>query len=363
MSRRSTPSLVRVGIAGAGGMANWHAENYKKIPGCVLAAVCDVDKARAEEFARRHGIPAAFSSIEEMLRTGSVDAVSVVTSDAGHAPVSLACLRAGKHVLCEKPLAVSATEARKMAAAAAKSGLVNMVNFSYRDWPCIQGARKAVAKGEIGEVVHVEASYLQAWLASKVWGDWRTNPTWLWRLSSQHGSRGALGDVGVHILDYASLPVGPIREVFCRLKTFPKAPGNRLGEYVLDANDSAVLTVEFGNGAAGVIHTTRWAAGYKNRLALLLCGTRGAIRMDSDHGSDSYEICAGRHLDRAQWKRVTCKPVPTTYQIFIRAIRTGAPYEPDFARGLEIQEVLESCFISHARNRPASPHPRKPPQA
>ncbi|MCX7868627.1 MAG: Gfo/Idh/MocA family oxidoreductase, partial [Terrimicrobiaceae bacterium] len=205
---------------------------------------------------------------------------------------------------------------------------------------------------EIGDVIHVEASYLQAWLASMVWGDWRKNPAWLWRLSSKHGSRGVLGDVGVHILDYASFPAGPVKEVFCRLKTYPKAPGNRIGEYTLDANDSAVMTVEFANGAAGVIHTTRWAAGYKNRLALLISGTKGSIRMDSDKGTDRIEICSGRGLDTAQWREVACKPVPTNYEIFIRAILRGTPFTPDFARGLEIQEILEACFTSHTTNRP-----------
>ena len=89
--------------------------------------------------------------------------------------------------------------------------------------------------GELGQIVHVEASYLQSWLSSQVWGDWKTNPTWLWRLSSKHGSKGVLGDVGVHILDFASLPVGPIRSIQARLKTFTKLKGKRMGEYLLDA--------------------------------------------------------------------------------------------------------------------------------
>lgn len=360
--RKASP--VRLGIVGTGGMANWHVENYKKIPGCQVVAAADLDRARAEAFASKHGIEAVFTDVEEMLAKGGFEAVSVVTSDAGHAPVSLACLHAGKHVLCEKPLAVEVSDARAMAAAARRAGVVNMVNFSYRDWPCLQAAKQAVQAGEIGEIVHVEASYLQAWLASKVWGDWRTNPAWLWRLSSKHGSRGVLGDVGVHILDYASFPVGPVREVFCRLKTFPKAPGNRIGQYRLDANDSAALTVEFANGAIGTIHTTRWAAGYKNRLALLLCGTKGSIRMDSDKSTDRYEICAGSGLDRLEWREVPCPPVPNTYQIFIRAIQHGGTYAPDFTRGLEIQEILDACFKSEASRQPVKipKTPRQNPQ-
>ena len=329
------PGIVRLAIIGTGGMAKRHAERFNAIKGCRIVAACDIDAARAQAFAEKFGIPQAFGDIAEMFRRVEIDAVSIVTPDAFHLPVSLQCLKAGKHVLCEKPLALNAKDAAKMVAAAKKAAVVNMVNFSYRDWPCIQAAALAVKRGDIGEVRHVEASYLQAWLVSKVWGDWRTNPTWLWRLSSAHGSMGALGDVGVHIIDYATFPAGPIREVYCRLKTFPKAPGDRIGDYQFDANDSATLNVEFANGALGVIHTTRWAPGHANRLALKICGTLGTLDLDSERATDSYRICRGRDLDSGEWREIRCKAVPDNYSRFITAIRSGRGGEPDFARGAE----------------------------
>ncbi len=133
---------------------------------------------------------------------------------------------------------------------------------------------------------------------------------------------GALGDVGVHIIDYATFPAGPIREVYCRLQTFPKAPGDRIGDYHFDANDSATLNVEFANGALGVIHTTRWAPGHANRLALKICGSLGTLDLDSERATDSYRICCGRDG------------------------------EPDFARGAEIQRVLAAAFASAAKHAP-----------
>ncbi len=160
---------VRLAILGTGGMANVHAERFAAIPGCSVVAAADVDLQRAEDFAAKHAIPAAYAGVKELLKKAEIDAVTIVTPDAFHAPLSIACLKAGKHVLCEKPLAVTYPDARKMVAAAKKAGVINMVNLSYRDWPAIQAVEKVVRSGEIGEVRHVEASYLQAWLASKVW--------------------------------------------------------------------------------------------------------------------------------------------------------------------------------------------------
>lgn len=343
---------VRLAVIGTGTMAGWHAENFKKNPSCEIVAACDVDPSRAREFAESHGIPEYFSSTEDLLAGADMEAVTIVTPDAFHAPVALLCLKAKKHVLCEKPLALNYRDAANMAAAAKRAGVVNMVNFSYRDWPCIQGATRAIRQGGIGDLRHVEASYLQAWLPSKIWGDWRKKSSALWRLSSAHGSKGVLGDVGVHIVDYATFPCGPLKEIYCRLRAFPKAPGNRIGEYVLDANDSAVLNVEFANGALGVIHTSRWVGGHANRLALKIAGTKGTISMDSEISTTSYKICSGKGLDKGEWREVECKPVPTNYQRFIAAIRSGKPGEADFVRGAEVQKVLDACFESEKKNRP-----------
>lgn len=344
--------IVRVAIVGTGGMANQHAKRYKEIPGCELVACVDVSRERAEKFAADYGIPAVFESVDELLENGLFDAVSIVTPDGFHAAQSIQCLKAGKHVLCEKPLALSHADAKKMVAAAKKAGVINMVNLSYRDWPAIQAVAAVVHAGAIGEIRHVEANYLQSWLASKIWGDWRTTPAWLWRLSSKHGSRGVLGDVGVHIVDFATFPAGPIKNLYCKLKTFPKAPGNRVGEYVLDANDSAVMTVEFANGALGTIHTTRWSGGHANRLFLKISGTLGTVEIDSERSTTSYKFCAGQDLHKAQWITVDVDPTPNNYARFITGIQTGVQDQPDFARGAAIQKVLDACITSNTKGMP-----------
>jgi len=343
---------VRLAIIGTGGMAGNHAQRYQKIPGCRVVAAVDVNRERVTAFAAEHKIPAVYTSVEDLLAWGQFDAVSIVTPDAFHAPLSIQCLRAGKHVLCEKPLALNHADAKKMVAAAKKAGVINMVNLSYRDWSAIQGVSQVIAAGKLGELRHVEANYLQSWLPSKIWGDWRTTPAWLWRLSTQHGSRGVLGDVGVHIVDFATFPAGQIKTVYCKLKTFAKAAGNRVGDYVLDANDSAVMTVEFANGALGTIHTTRWSGGHANRLYLKISGTLGSVEIDSERSTSSYRICVGADLDTAKWAEVDCKPTPSNYARFIKSIRTGLQDQPDFARGAEVQKVLDACITSDAKGAP-----------
>jgi len=337
---------VKVGIIGTGGMAAMHADLFAEIKGCQVVAACDIDPARVEAFAARCKIPRVYTDTAAMLKDGGLDAVSVVTPDAHHASVSIQALKAGLHVLCEKPLAVNYPEARKMVAAAKKAGTINMVNLSYRNSAALQKAKELVADGKIGEIVHVEANYLQGWLPTKVWGDWRTTPAWLWRLSSKHGSKGVLGDVGVHILDFASFPVGSVKAIQARLKAFPKAPGNRIGEYVLDANDSATMMVEFANGALGTIHTTRWAAGQKNSLFLRLCGTEGSILIDLDQSWDRLKLCSGKGLLKGDWVEVKCPATPNNHHRFIRSIQTGVQDQPDFARGAEVQKLLDACFVA-----------------
>lgn len=343
---------IRLAIVGTGGMANVHAEEFLKEKDVALVAVCDVSAERAREFGAKHSPGAAvFTDFAELLRVAKPNAVANVTPDSLHAPLTLQAIAAGCHVFCEKPLATNYADAAKMARAAKRAGVMNMVNFTYRNSPAIQKAREIVASGALGEIVHVEASYLQSWLPSKAWGDWKTTPGWLWRLSSKHGSKGVLGDIGVHILDFASMPVGPVRKVNARLKTFTTLKGKKLGDYSLDANDSALMQVEFANGALGVVHTSRWATGYPNSLFLRLHGTKGALRIDLDKSKDTLEVCLGPDIDKFAWKTVKAAPTPTTYARFIAAVRTGKNGEPDFARGAEIQKILDACFASDKTGR------------
>ncbi|MCJ8052806.1 Gfo/Idh/MocA family oxidoreductase [Shinella curvata] len=343
---------MRLLVLGTGGMANTHAQHFAAIDGVELVGAVDVDPSRAKAFADTHGIPHVFTSLEEAIAWGDFDAATNVTPDRAHHPTTLALLAAGKHVMCEKPLAENYAKADEMARAAEASSLVTMVNLTYRNVAPLQKAREMVLAGEIGRVRHVEASYLQSWLVSKAWGNWATESQWLWRLSTRHGSNGVLGDVGIHILDFASYGAGSeVEHVFARLKAFDKAPDNRIGEYDLDANDSFTMTVDFANGALGVIHSSRWATGHLNELRLRMHGDRGALEVIHSTEGSQLRGCLGEDVEKAIWRDIDAGTVPTNYQRFAAAVLAGQPVEPGFRHAADLQKILDLAIETEKERR------------
>jgi len=333
---------MRLLVVGTGGMANTHARYFAAIDGVELVGAVDVDPSRAKAFADQHGIANVFTSLEDAIAWSGFDAATNVTPDRAHHPTTLALLAAGKHVMCEKPLAENYAKADEMARAAEASGLVTMVNLTYRNVAPLQKARAMVLAGEIGRVRHVEASYLQSWLVSKAWGNWATESQWLWRLSTRHGSNGVLGDVGIHILDFASYgAASDVDHVFARLKAFDKAPDNRIGEYDLDANDSFTMTVDFDNGALGVIHASRWATGHLNELRLRMHGDKGALEVIHSTEGSKLRGCLGEDVEQAVWREIDAGTVPTNYERFAAAVAAGERIEPGFRHAAELQKVLD----------------------
>ncbi|MGA2639813.1 MAG: Gfo/Idh/MocA family oxidoreductase [Spirochaetia bacterium] len=346
--------MIRLGIIGTGGMANTHAESFTPMKGVRLAACCDIDPLRARRFAARWNIPKWYADHREMLATEALDAVSVVTVDAAHARVSLAAIARGLAVLCEKPLATSLADAKKMRDAARAAGVVTHVNFSYRSAPCVQAAAALIRRGGIGRVLHVEASYLQSWLVQETWGDWRTTDAFTWRLSRKHGSTGTLGDIGCHIYDLTAFLCGEISEIACRLATFDKGVAdNRVGPYVLDANDSFVSTVRLAGGGIGTVHATRWASGQLNSLKVRVYGDEGALDVDLDRSREVYGLAKSKRAMRAaSWKDVKSPKTLNQYERFIAALRRGVSDESDFANGARVQACLEASFTSDRKRKP-----------
>jgi predicted dehydrogenase len=341
---------LRILIVGTGGMARNHASAFSNLPGVSVVGGVDVDAKRAAAFTSRYNIPNAFGSLDEALAWGEFDAAANVTPDKAHYPTTMKLLAARKHVFCEKPLAEDFPKAREMADAAEKTGLVAMVNLTYRNVAQLQAARQLVQSGAIGTVCHVEASYLQSWLVSKAWGDWQTESQWLWRLSKAHGSNGCLGDTGIHILDFAVYGADTeVNDVFCRMKAFDKAAGNRIGEYNLDANDGFTMSVTFANGAIGVIHGTRWATGHLNDLSLRVYGSKGGIEVIHTPKHSSLRVCDGAGVERGNWTDVDVPGVENNFQRFVAAVRAGKTQEPSFRHAANLQKVLDAAFVSDQR--------------
>ncbi len=337
-------------IVGTGRMAGHHASRFFEIEGVTVLAAVDVNLERVTAFCIEHDIAHAYSDLETALAAHRFDGCAVVTPDAYHAPVSIACLQAGLPVLCEKPLSDSLDTAKAMVVAASQSGQNTMVNLSYRSSGALYQARQLIDAGKLGEVRHVEASYRQSWLVSDYWGDWETEDAWLWRLSKAHGSLGVLGDVGIHILDYLCAGVGQdLAGLQCRLKTFEKAPGNQIGEYQLDANDSCTLNVELSNGALGVVHMSRYYTGYMNDLVLSIHGTLGALTLSTGSNGDQLLACIGEDMPAQKWKLQSSESQPDTFERFIDVLRTGNKASPDFAHAAKLQAYLSLAFESHER--------------
>ena len=341
--------MIRLLIVGTGAMAHSHAKAFTAMGDVVIAASVDPDADARAAFNREFNIPNGFDSVAEAISWGEFDAATNVTPDAIHHRTTMPLIAAGKHVLCEKPLATCYADASEMAVAAQAACVVNMVNLTYRNVPALMQAAQIVRDGQIGEIRHFEASYLQSWLTQDLWGDWRTEDAWLWRLSSAHGSMGVLGDVGVHILDFATFAAGSsVDRVSCRLKTFEKAEGGRIGDYSLDANDSMAMHLSLKNGAIGVIHASRFASGHINDLRLRLFGTEGGLDVRFEGSESALSVCKGGDLRLAKWEEVQTAPVVPNFRRFILAIKNGTTASPDFARGAALQQVLDMAVVSDA---------------
>ena len=339
--------MIKIGIIGTGGMAHAHADHFNGIKGVELTACLDVVPDKAREFAEKKGVKTAAKDLDEMLSL--VDAVAIVTPDRFHAKPAIAALEAGKHVLCEKPLTVTLDEAREVAEVAAKAarkGTIHMVNFSYRRSAALQAGIELRRQGALGKLRHVHSYYLQTWLATAVWGGW-TSPGMLWRLQTAAGSGGVLGDLGCHILDLTTAVADDVKSVRCDLRTFPKIfEGKEVTTHQgakLDANDTAIIEIEFAGGATGLVHTTRWATGHNNHLRCEVHGTQGAMRFDLDEDQDAIQLYQGKNLAKATWKTKKLKATPSNWQRFARAIKTGKPDQPDIMRGAQIQAYLDAC--------------------
>jgi predicted dehydrogenase len=156
-----------------------------------------------------------------------------------------------------------------------------------------------------------------------------------------------LGDIGVHLLDFAIYGAATdVANGFARLQTFHKAEGDKIGEYKLDANDSFTLSVEFTNGALGVIHASRFATGYLNTLRLRIFGDKGAVELQHGESGSTLRVCVGDDIEPPTWKDVTVEAVPTNYQRFVDAVKAGVNQDPSFRHAAYLQKILDMAMVS-----------------
>lgn len=275
---------IGVGMLGYGFMGKAHSNAYKTIPYMIypppamprLVAMAGRNSEAVQAAATRYGYETCYDDWHELIRDDRVQLFDNVVPTAAHAGPCIAAAQAGKHVLCEKPLARSAREAAKMLEAAEKAGVKHMVGFNYRFVPALRQARQWIEAGLLGEIYHFRAVYLQEWITDP-------NVGMNWRLDQAQAGSGALGDLGAHTIDLARWLVGEPVKVSAMTRTFIKERplddgSGRLGEVTVD--DAFTALIEFENGALGTLEASRFCPGRKNAQKLEINGSKGSLVFD-----------------------------------------------------------------------------------
>jgi predicted dehydrogenase len=373
-----------VGLIGYAFMGAAHSQAWRTAPHFFdlplrpeLTVLAGRDAARVADAADKLGWSSTETDWHRVIERDDIDLVDVCTPGDTHAEIAIAALEAGKHVLCEKPLANSVTEAEAMAEAAAKAaarGVRSMVGFTYRRVPAIGLARKLVADGRLGEIRHVRAQYLQDWIADPA-------APMSWRLEKDKAGSGALGDIGAHIVDLtqyitgqALTGVSATLETFVKERPLPAAAGSLSGVSgegtgTVTVDDAAVFLGRFTGGALGVFEATRFALGRKNAIRIEINGSAGSLAFDFEDMNVLQFFDGGESAEAAGFRRiiVTEPEHPYvaawwpaghglgyehgfTHQVvdLVTAIAENADPAPSFADGLQVQRVLEAVERSAA---------------
>ncbi len=393
---------LRVGMIGYGFMGKAHSNAWRQAPGLFplkskleLHTLCGRDHARVQAARAQLGWQYAATDWREVVESPLIEVVDITTPNDSHAEIAIAAARAGKHVLCEKPLALNVKQAAAMLEAVRQAKVVHMVCQHYRRVPALAQAKRMIAEGAIGRVYHYHARYAQDWLVDP-------DVPLRWKLQKSMGGGGAHGDVNVHLIDLGRYLVGEFKEVCGLMHTFIKerplpgegdpAPGQpaksarkkgkgtkaiavavdqdatakrvqRLGKVTVD--DAALFIGQFENGALANLEATRYAPGQRNHMALEINGSKGSLGFDfEDMNRLRYYDTAslpdrqgfreilvlqpgGTHAHMGPWWRAGhllghehC--LVHTLADFANACADGRPVQPTFEEGLKNQRVLQA---------------------
>ena len=283
---------ISVGVIGTGFIGPVHIQALRRMPYVKVVALAEADEDTARQKAEMLGIGRYYGSWEAMIRQGDIDVVHVCSPNNLHAPMAKKALLAGKHVVCEKPLAISASEGADLVETAKKSGLVNALHFNVRYYPLIRQLRTMVQKNEMGRIFSIHGSYLQDWLFYETDYNWRLE-------SKMSGSSRAVADIGSHWMDLVEYVSGiRIVEVmadFATVHKLRKKPLKPVETYAgkilkpedyadveIDTEDYASMLFRFENGEKGSLTVSQVSAGRKNRIYFELDGSRRSAAWDSE---------------------------------------------------------------------------------
>ncbi len=288
---------IKAAIVGTGFIGPAHLEALRRIPNVEVVALVEVNQELANEKAKQLGIPRAYV-FADMLKQDDIDVVHICTPNFLHYSQAKAVLEAEKHVICEKPLAISLEEAEDLVKIAKTTGLVNAVHFNLRYYPMVRQMKVMREKGELGEVYSIMGSYLQDWLFLQTDYNWRLEP-------DKSGDSRAIADIGSHLLDITEYVTGlKITQVLADFSTVHKTrlkplkpietySGKMLTpadyqEVPINTEDHATVLLRFDNGSKGSITVSQVNAGRKNRLNIEIAGSVSAFEFNSERPNELW---------------------------------------------------------------------------
>ncbi|WP_435818176.1 Gfo/Idh/MocA family protein [Micromonospora matsumotoense] len=372
--------MIGYSFMGAAHSQAWRTVNrVYELPARVrMAQICGRDAAKVAEAADRLGWDAHTTDWRALVASDDIDVVDICTPGDSHAEIALAALAAGKHVICEKPLANTVAEARAMTAAAATAGAAgvrSMCGFNYRRVPAVALMRQLVAEGRLGKIRHVRATYLQ---------DWIVDPQFplVWRLDKDKAGSGALGDIGAHIIDLTQFVTGQritgvsaVTETFVKERPLPGASSGLAAEVdgtatatgTVTVDDAAIFVARLDDGALATYEATRFATGRKNALRVEINGSLGSVVFDLERLNELEFYDATRPATEQGFARILVTEAEHPYMAawwppghiigyehsfthemrdFVEAVANGVDPTPSFADALQVQLVLDAVTRS-----------------
>lgn len=371
---------VRIGMVGYKFMGKAHSHAYRDLPMFfpdqprpVMKMICGRNEENVQKAAQQFGWEGSSTDWRELMDNPDIDLIDINAPSDAHKEIALAAAAAGKHIFCEKPLALTLKDSREILEAAEKAGVKHMIGFNYRFAPAVLLAKKLVEEGRLGDIYHFRAWFLQ---------DWLVDPEFplTWRLQKEIAGSGSHGDLGAHLIDLSHFLVGDISEVIGMSETFVKerpVPDNMTGlsaqaskdspKEKVTVDDATLFMARFENGALGSFEATRYAAGHRCTNSFEINGSKGSVKFDFERMNELQVYFQDDADDVQGFRRVLATDPAHSYadawwppghtigyeHTFIHevvelmnAFKEDRQPIPDFTAGVKCQQVLEAVDLS-----------------
>jgi predicted dehydrogenase len=359
--------IVNIGLIGAGWIGKVHSECFQRVesmfgltPGTVrLHTVADLDSSLAEQAKNQFGFQKSVVDWHDLLSNREIDVIDICVANKLHLEIVKAAARAGKHILCEKPLALNATQAARMVEIVRREKRINLINFNYRKVPAIAFIKRLLDAGEIGKIYNFRSFFAQDFGMDE-------SLPYSWRFNSEDAGGGSIVTMGSHVIDIAHFLIGDIvslvsdSETFIRERPSLQSPGRR--ERV-DVDDKTSAMVKFRNGATGIIQSCWTILGRKHFFQIEIYGSKGSVIFESERLNEVKLFQSDKGTEAQGFKTVLIganHPYGNLFNLktgmgigikesfvvqlghFIQAVLESAPASPDFHEGYRVQKVIDA---------------------